>query len=762
VVPADARVVACRDLTVSEAMLSGESHPVAKSADKLPSPAVALAERRNMVYGGTVVTGGGGSAVVVATGQSTEMGGIQRMAASASTPETPTQRQLREIGRQLVWFSLSVCGAVFGIGMLRGFALFRMFRSAVSLAVAAIPEGLPAVAATTLALGVEDMRRRDVVVRRLDAIETLAAVRVICFDKTGTLTLNRMSVVAVAYGSSQHPIWTGVRPSAALALDEDLKWLLRISVLCSDTAIERAADGRVALEGSSTEKALVQAALDGGLDVESLRREYPRLSIRYRTETYRYMVTRHGTEGDAGGLIAVKGSPAEVLEQCAWWLERGERRELTPEIRTSIERANVEMANEALRVLGFAFGHSELNEASVETGPPARLTWVGLAGLADPVRPGIDELMGTLHRAGIHTLVMTGDQVQTARAVARQLGPNGHGTIEILDAAQIDDMPPAQLAEAAQRAHLIARASPAQKLQTIRAMQRAGVVVAMIGDGINDSPALKAADVGIAMGREGTDAAREVATVVLRTDDLMALVEAIERGRATYTNVRRAIRYLLGTNLSEIAVVMAGTAAGFGEPLSVAQLLWINMVSDVLPGVGLALESPEPGLMQRPPRPANEPILRGRDIRGLAAEGALIAAGPLLACGWGALRHGAGAQARTMAFASLVLAQLLHALTCRPKDGSGVNRPGQRPPNWALLGILGVSFAFQAAALLMPGLRRLLGVVPLAPLDAAITACAGVAPYAVLETLNQASRGISEGKVPDEPGPPSLDTPKRH
>jgi P-type Ca2+ transporter type 2C len=758
VVPADARLVTTHDLSLSEAMLTGESRPVTKSAEPLPDHAVPLGERRNMVYRGTVVTGGGGTAIAVATGQRTEMGDIQRLAISASTPDTPMQRQLGEIGRQLVWFSLGVCSAVFGLGILRGFALLRMFRSAVSLAVAAIPEGLPAVASTTLALGVEEMRRRDVVVRRLDAIETLAAVRVICFDKTGTLTLNRMSVVVAACGTGEHPVRMGAaKRSAGPALDQNLEWLLRIGALCSDTQIEQGADGGVVLEGSSTEKALVQAAVDAGLDIQTLRREYPRRSSRYRTEAYRYMVTTHG--GDAGGLMAVKGSPAEVLEQCAWWLQDGKRRELTAETRAAIERANAGMADEALRVLGFAFGPAGLSEASGDPAGGAGLTWVGLAGLADPGRPGIQELMGTLQRAGIHTLVMTGDQVLTARAVARQLGLNGQGKIELLDAAEFEHMPPDRLAEAAQRAHLIARASPAQKLQTIRALQRAGVIVAMIGDGINDSPALKAADVGIAMGREGTDAAREVADVVLQTDDLMSLIHAIERGRAAYTNVRRAIRYLIGTNLSEIAVVMAGTGAGFGEPLSVAQLLWVNLVSDVLPGVGLALEPPAPGLMLESPRPANEPILRGQDRRVVAADGGVIAAGALFACGWGTLRYGATAEARTMTFASLVIAQLLHAWTCRPRGRPGQGESGRRPSNWALTGILGFSLALQLTALLVPGVRRLLGVVPIAPLDAAVTLCAGVAPYTVLETLKESGGDVRRARGLGEPGPPSLANP---
>jgi Ca2+-transporting ATPase len=614
-----------------------------------------------------------------------------------------------------------------------------MFKSAVSLAVAAIPEGLPAMAGTTLALGVEKMRSEGILIRRLDVIETLASVSVICFDKTGTLTLNRMSVAAIACGVAMRPDYLHGNADALAARassDESLAWLLRIGVLCSETDLRYEADGRLVLDGSSTENALVQLALDAKIDAAALRRDYPRRAIRHRTEAYRYMVTIHD-DAEGRSLIAVKGSPAEVLDRCAWWLEDGQQRPLTPEIRAAIEQVNTSMADEALRVLGFAFRQTEMAEPYEENGT-IELTWAGLAGLADPVRPGIQELMGTLHSAGIHTLMMTGDQVPTARAVARQLGLSGNGPLDILDTAEFDHLPPDQLSAAVRRAHVLARVSPAQKLLAVRALQRGGAVVAMVGDGINDSPALKASDVGVAMGREGTEAAREVANVVLQSDDLMSLVHAIERGRATSTNIRRSIRYLLGTNLSEIAVMLAGTAAGFNEPLSVAQLLWINLVSDILPGIGLALEPSTPDLMCDPPRPADDPILPARDLGVVAREGGEIAAGALAACLWGSLRYGVSAQTRTMTFSSLVIAQLLHTLTCRDslRDRSGGGPRSHLPPNPALSTILTLSFSAQLLASLAPGIRRLLGIVPISPLDAAVVLGTGSLPY----LLNQFHR----------------------
>jgi Ca2+-transporting ATPase len=730
VVPADARIVWTSDLTVSEAMLTGESLPVRKTAAPIARRALPLGERANMVHRGTVVTGGGGRAVAVATGPATEMGRIQALVCGAATPLTPMQRQLDDVGRRVVWLAFGAAAAVFGAGVLRGFGVLQMVRSAVSLAVAAVPEALPTVATTTLALGVEEMRRRDVLVRRLDAVETLASVGVVCFDKTGTLTLNRMSVAAVALGAEGAPVRVaGGGAAGGPAARDDLLRLLRIGVLCSEALVEERPDGRPpALHGSATENALVQMALDAGLDVAALCRGHPRLALRQRTETYRFMVSTHRRPGGGGLLVAVKGSPADVLALCDWCLHNGERRRLGAADRAAIERANAAMADEALRVLGFAWRDADPAEGA--DAAAEGLTWVGLAGMADPVRPGVGALMRTLHRAGIHTVMMTGDQAPTARAVARELGLAGDGETEVLDAADLERLPPGEVAAAARRAHALARVSPAQKLQVIRALQGARLVVAMIGDGINDSPALKAADVGIAMGRDGTDAAREVADVVLQTDDLAALAVAIERGRATFTNVRRSIRYLLGTNLSEIGVTLAGTAAGFAEPLSVAQLLWINLVTDILPGLGLALEPPAPGLMHQPPRAGEEAVLRGRDYAAVAGDGAVLASGALLACGWGARRHGAGPEARTMAFGSLVAAQLLHALRCRSGgDGGAPGGAGRWPANPALAAALGVSAAAQGAAWLVPGLRGLLGIAPLRPLDTAVMLGAGVLPY---------------------------------
>ena len=527
-----------------------------------------------------------------------------------------------------------------------------------------------------------------------------------------------------------------------------LRRLYELGVLCSETEIE-VQGGQALLSGSATENALVQTALDYGIDVLALRERRPCLFVQHRTEAYRFMATTHRT-GNGRILTAVKGSPAEVLDRCRFEDgPGGTHRPLTAERRAEIEAANADMASEALRVLGFAYsrGSTHADQGS-STGD---LTWVGLAGMADPIRPELPAVMAAIHRAGVRTVMMTGDQSATARAVADQLGLSGPGQpIEVVDAAEFEHWPQADIIAAARRAHVFARVTPEQKLRIVRALQQSGSVVAMTGDGINDSPALRAADIGIALGRTGTAAANEAADLILENDDLGTLVAAIERGRTTFTNIRKSIRYLLSTNLSEVIVMLAGTGLGFGEVLSPMQLLWINLVSDVLPGIGLAMQPPEPGLMQAGPRGADEPLVRRRDVRALAGEAAVIGAGALAACAYGATRYGAGApQTRTMTFASLASAPLLHAITCR---SSGTNSAsGAAPaPNPALVATLGASVAIQAAGLLVPGLREVLGVAPIGLADAAVTAAAGLLPFAVNEARKNA---IPRGGVVRNPTP---------
>lgn len=737
VVPADARLLSEEALTISEALLTGESAPIQKTVGAIELVNVPLGSRSNMIYHGTIVTGGGGRAIVVATGSLTQAGRIQRLVGATFAPETPLQRELKNLGQRLGWLTLGTCAVLFSLGWLRGIGLLQMARSAMSVAVAAVPEGLPMVATTTFALGIEKLRREGVLIRKLDAVETLAAARVVCFDKTGTLTLGHIDVDTIRIGDNAYSI------NEDWGAQNALSNLLEVCCLCNDAEIVQTEEG-LRLNGSPTDGCLVQAALDRGVDVASLRKRFARISVQRRSETYRFMVTQHAMEG--GTLTAMKGSPKEVLARCRIEiLPDGTERELTPERRAAIGKVNLEMASQALRVLGVARGQATGSKPNGHNGRD--LAWLGLVGMADQVRPGTSELLSQLHEAGIQTIMLTGDQKATAAAVSELVGLNGRGEVEIVDGADLEDMSSGELAQTARRAHAFSRVSPAQKLQIVRSLQEAGVTVAMVGDGVNDGPALKAADVGVAIGQQQSmNAAREIADVIIHTGGLGGLATAVETGRTTHRNIRKTIRYLVSTNLSEVLLVLAGTSVGIGAPLSPMQLLWINLISDVLPGIGLAMEAPEPDILRQAPKEDHTAILRRGEIGRLAAQSAIISGGAMAVSLLGATRYGLDSPiTRTMTFESLVMAQLLHAITSRSDRHSILDR-SPRPPNHALSLIIGGSMAVQAGCLLIPFFRRLLGIAPITGTDAIITLAGGTLPFLAMEWM-KSRRDTVDGEL---------------
>lgn len=753
-VAADARVLNAEELTIDESMLTGESMPVQKTPLPIADADAPLGERSNMVYRGTVLTGGSGRAMMVATGRDTEIGRIQAMVGASITPTTPMQAQLDRIGRHLALLSGGVCLLVFALGLLRSQGVVRMLNTASSLAVAAVPEGLPAMATTTLAIGIHKMRRHGVLIRHLDAIETLGAVQVVCFDKTGTLTLNRMEVRAIHCGGRSYRLSDGALKADGGSIDpflarDDLSHLAEAAVLCNETEVADDGDER-RLRGSPTEVALVRMALDLGTNAVDLRRRRPNLAINHRTEKRSFMATLHGGDGDQR-LLAVKGSPETVLEMSRWHLKNGRREALTEEVRQAVERSNQRMGGEALRVLGIAHAYID---ADADAGPNGAilgnhaLTWLGLVGMADPTRPRMRELMETFHDAGIRTVMVTGDQSATAYAVAKELGLGREDSIDILDSNSLKDLEPDVLTGLARRAHVFARVSPSHKLQIVQALQHGGAIIAMTGDGINDSPALKAANIGLAMGQAGTDVAREVADVILKDDNPETIIIAIRYGRTLYGNVRKSLRFLLATNLSEILLMVGATAAGLRQSLTPMQLLWINLMTDVFPALALALEPPESDVMKEKPRDASEAILRAGDLKRVAMEGTVISSTALAACAYANMRYGPSARAGAMTFLSLITAQMLHALTCR-SDRYGLFKPGKPPPNRYLRLALGGSLVVQSIALLTPHLRRLLGIGSIGLVDAGITATAALLPYVV----NEAAKP-SPGRLPPASGEP--------
>lgn len=738
-IAADSRLIEAQRLSIDESALTGESVPVSKVVEPLMNPQLPLADRVNMAYMGTLVTGGQGLAVVVATGRATEIGKIQMLAGEAAAPETPLEQQLDQLGSQLVLLSGGVCAFVFFIGLLRGYGLLEMLKTSISLAVAAVPEGLPTVATTTLALGIANMRQHRVLIRRLDAVETLGCVQTICLDKTGTLTLNRMSVVAAYAGMrrihiSDSHFTVEQTPLDPLACEEVVR-LAQVCALCSETEIELQ-NGRHVLRGSPTENALIYMAMNAGIDVPALRTTYPVQNVSLRAENRNFMSTVHsvnGQEGDAPAmatLLAVKGSPTEVLALCTWQIKDGVRVSLTESDRFTIETENDRMAGEALRILGGAYRTLDAGERVSEAF--GDLTWLGLVGMADPIRPGVKEVIHGLHQSGIETVMITGDQSPTAYAIGKELSLSRTEELEILDSTHLANVAPEVLTALAERVHVFARVSPAHKLQIVRALQRSGKVVAMTGDGINDGPALKAANIGVAMGHTGTDVAREVADVVLEDDNLETMIVAVSQGRTIYNNIRKSVHFLLATNLSEIMVTATAITAGLGHPLNAMQLLWINLISDIAPGLALALEPPEPDVLKQAPRNPAEPIIKTSDFRRIAFESATLSAGALGAYGYGLMRYGMGPQAATLAFTSLASGQLLNALTSRSETRSVFDHP-PLPPNPYLRMALFGSFAVQALTFLVPGVRSLLGITPLSLGDGAVIGASALLPFVVNE-----------------------------
>ncbi len=731
-VAADARLLSSSRLTADESALTGESLPASKRADFVGTAETPLADRKNMVYKDTIVTGGNGLAMVVSTGRFTEIGAIQSLVGEVKTPVTPLQRQLNGMGLQLALISAGLCVGIFGIGVLRGQGWLQMLSSSISLAVAAVPEGLPAVATTTLALGIREMQRQHVLIRQLSAVEGLGSIQVICLDKTGTLTMNQMKVVTLRTHLHELTIEDGrfragqeiIDPSTA----SDVLRLLEIISLCSEAKLS-GEPGRHQIAGSPTESALIEIALAAGLDINDLRHDRPLVKTVHRAENRPYMITAH-QNGDRL-LLAAKGSPADVLKMCRWQQVNGEREELDDAKRAAILDYNDELARNALRVLGVAYGHADEAKATV----PNDLVWLGLVGMEDVMRPGMAELMSQFHQAGVETVMITGDQSATAYSVAKRLGLSNHKPLEIIDSASLDKLDPQLLQSIAKNTSVFARVSPAHKLKIVQALQGSGYVVAMTGDGINDGPALKAADVGVAMGDQGTDVARSAADVVLEDDNLHTMITAVAQGRTIYGNIRKSLRFLLSSNLSEIEVMVIGTAWGMGEVLNPMQLLWINLLTDIFPALALALEPPERDVLEQQPRDPERPIIDRKDFVRLFRESLALTGGAMGVFAYSLRRYGLGPKAGTNAFMALTIGQLLHAVVCRSEQTTVFNseRPGNPYLNKAIAGSLTV----QMLAAFVPQLRQILRLAPINAADALAIAVGAIGPMVVNEKLKE-------------------------
>ena len=689
-VPADGRILWAAGLQTDESAMTGESLPVHKRAgDGLP-PDTPLAERKNMVIGGTVVTGGRAKVVVTATGMQTEMGKIAGLLLRQGQGETPLQRKMKEVSRVLSLVCVGVCAVMFGVGMLQHRDILDMFLTAVALAVAAIPEGLPAIVTIVLAVGVGRMARRNAIIKRLPAVETLGCASVICSDKTGTLTKNQMTVLEV---------WTPAPAHRDRALT--------LGTLCGD-----AQEGPGGYIGDPTETAIAQAAAQAGLEKAALERDMPRRGEAPFDSVRKRMATCHALpNGEA--LVAVKGAPEAVLARCTHLLGAQGPRPLTDGDRRRIAQVGGDLAGQALRVLAVAQRlQPALPKSMAAEGLEAELTFVGLIGMMDPPRPEVRQAVDRCAGAGIRPVMITGDHKDTAVAIAKQLNIYRPGD-KAIDGAGLDFLPQETLEEEIEAFSVYARVTPEHKMRIVQAWQRRGHVVAMTGDGVNDAPALKAADIGCAMGKTGTDVAKGAADMILTDDNFATVVAAVEQGRGIYANIRKAIHYLLSCNIGEILTIFLATLLPVSQaPLSPVQLLWLNLVTDSLPALALGMEPVEKTAMTQPPRGKEEPLFSKAFSRRLAWQGALVGGITLLAYGLGFHLTGTFAVANTMAFATLTFSQLFHAFDVR-SETTPLFRLGvlsNKAMNKAFL----AGAALQAAVLLAPPLQGVFAVVPLA------------------------------------------------
>jgi Ca2+-transporting ATPase len=705
-VTADARLISGEALAADESALSGESTPAEKDpAAPVPRNAP-LSARRSMVFRGSVITNGTGVAVVTATGAATEMGRVRTLLEASRAPQPPMEQALDRLGLRLTVVCLGAATVVAVLLRARGAPWTAVTKSAVALAVSAIPEGLPALAASTKALAARAMAREGAFVRNVNVLETAANVDTLCLDKTGTLTQNRMEAAVARSLRKEIDLASDAPPT------NELRRIAMIAALCNDA-------DEAAHEGSGTELALLAFARKTGIDAARLRRLNPRRGVLARSNRRLYMITEHQSRDTS--MLAVKGAPTQVLALCATVRDGARARPLDDETREFILATNSELAGRGLRVLAFARSLG----GSLGQGEPEGLEWLGLVGLRDPLRPEAAEAVRAFRRAGLHRIILTGDQAPTARKLAEDLGLGRDGTLDVVDASEIRGLPQRDLAQLARRCEVFARVSPSDKLTIIKALQSEGHVVAMTGDGVNDGPALRAADVGIAMGKSGTDVARDVADIVIADDDLGGLAAALARGRAADENLRRAVRYLLSTNASEVALVLAEALQGPDAIETPAELFWLNMMTDVFPALGLAVARPAADILDRQPRPASHDVFGRQEFTAIASDAARIALPAILTHFFAHANHGAGPRTRGLTFLALASHQLVQALRLRPNQ-----RPSELLDRPIELGV-GAAYAMLAAPFLLPGLRRMLRIASPRPLEAGIILGFSLAPLAL-------------------------------
>ena len=650
-VPADLRLIEVYNLRIDEASLTGESVPVEKITDSMAEN-LPISDRLNMAYSGTIVAYGRAKGVVTETGINREIGKIAQLLEKEEEVVTPLQKRLAGLGKLLGYLTLIVCGVVFVVGIIRGEQIFDMFMTAVSLAVAAIPEGLPAIVTIVLALGVTRMSQHNAIVRKLPAVETLGSATVICTDKTGTLTQNQMTVQEVFQMNEE-----GEEVQSRIFMPSEA--LIQIGVLCNDSSIANN-NGKVQRFGDPTELALIELAEKNGYSVKKIRQDFPRLDEVPFDSKRKMMSTLHELNGKR--KILVKGAPDILITRCNSYQSGGQILPLGEKDRLFILNTIEEMAGKALRVLAFA--DKEIpDQKKISQEDENDLNFQGLVGMIDPPRPEVKQALEEANSAGIETIMITGDNLLTARTIAQDLGLVQSGD-EAITGQEMEKLSQETLMEKIKHLRVFARVWPEQKLNIVEALQKNQEVVAMTGDGVNDAPALKKADIGVAMGITGTDVAKEVADVVLMDDNFATIVKAIEEGRVIFDNIRKFVMYLLACNIGEIFAIFIPILIGLHRPLVPVQILLINLVTDGLPAMALGVDSPEPDIMMRRPRNPKEGILNPQSMKIILFNSVFIAISVIIAFVAGT-RIGGIETGRTMAFVTLAFSELLRAYSFR-------------------------------------------------------------------------------------------------
>lgn len=735
-VPADIRITKALNLKVQEAALTGESVPVEKDESPLSMKNVPLGDRVNMGYSGSLVTYGRGEGIVVGTGMDTEVGKIAKMIQSVGEVETPLKKKLQALGKVLGIAALAICAVIFIVGVAYGKEIFEMFLTSVSLAVAAIPEGLPAIATIVLAIGVQRMVKRNAIVRRLPSVETLGSATVICSDKTGTLTLNKMTVERLFYNSRVYSANKDIEP---LDSGEHLRLLVTTGVLCNDSKLKETDEGIIAL-GDPTETALVDLGLKVGINKEQLEAGQPRVDEVPFDSKRKLMTTVHALENCY--RVYTKGAVEELLKISDSILLDGKVVKLEQQHRDTILKTNEEMARDALRVLGMAYKDiRDLSRGSGEQAYENGLTFIGMMGMIDPPRPEAKEAVALCKRAGIKPVMITGDHSVTAVAIARDLGILTEGE-EAVTGAQLEDISDRDLVDRVDHISVYARVSPEHKVRIVKAWQARGQIVAMTGDGVNDAPALKIADIGAAMGIVGTDVSKEASDMVLTDDNFATVVAAVEEGRVIFANILKAIQFLLSCNVGEILTLFVATMLNWHEPLLPIHILWVNLVTDSLPALALGVDPAEKNIMDRKPRNPEKNIFDKGMITRIIYQGIMVGTLTLAAFVFGSQRSlEAG---RTMAFTVLALSQLAHAFNVRSNRQS-VFKMGLLS-NRYLLGAVTLSALLVFAVLEVPLLASVFKVTALSAAEWKMVGILSLAPVVVVEAvkllgLNTAGEG---------------------